>query len=191
MVFRNRGLTLVEMMIVCALLVILFGAAFHAFFSLIHGGTFSENLLEVNYHTQQAIHNITVDVKASSDNPDGIYHPRIEGGELRFKIVTGFDITSGTALYSDYWVCYYYDAANQQIIRRFRNNTGQLLTTAPPEFPGEPEKVIASYITSVNWTVDPDTCAVSVTVTSAKGSTEDNTRAEVTKSATVRPENTD
>jgi len=191
MLLRNKGLTLVEVMIVCALLVILFGTAFHAFFSLIRGGTFSENLLEVNYHTQQAILNITVDVKASSDNPDGIYRPRIEGGELRFKIVTGFDITSGTAVYSDYWVCYYYDETNQQIIRRFRNNAGQLLTAAPPEFPGEAEQVIASYITSVNWAVDPDTCAVSVSVTSAKGDAEDNTRAEVTKTAIVRPENTD
>ncbi|MCX7703827.1 MAG: prepilin-type N-terminal cleavage/methylation domain-containing protein [Planctomycetota bacterium] len=189
---NRKGLTLIEVMITCVLLVVLFGMTANLFFSMMRGGSFAENLLDVNYHTQQVIHNITTDIMSSSQNPDSIYKPRVVGDELRFKIVKGFNLATETAVYTDYWICYWYDTANKTVVRRFRNDSGQLLTSAPAEFAGsEAQQVIASYITNVSWSVDPQTVIVTISVTASKGSASDGTDATVTKNASVRPENTD
>jgi prepilin-type N-terminal cleavage/methylation domain-containing protein len=188
---KTKGMTLIEVIITCVILTILLSATTNLFFGMMGGGSYAENLLDVNFYSQQVIHNITTDVIASSQNPDSIYKPRIEGGELRFKIVNGFNVATETAVYTDYWICYYYDSVNKMVIRRFRNNSGQLLSTAPAEFPGPAEQVIASYITAVNWSVDASSVIVSISVTASKGDATRGTYATITKNAMVRPENTD
>ena len=189
---RRKGTTLVEVIIVCALIALLLGSAMGAFTQLLAASRFTDNLMEADFQSQNAINNISLDLRCSSHNTSGDYYPRVNGSELRFKVVNGFSMADEKATYTSYWVCYWYDTAGDRLVRRFRNDAGQLLTAAPAEFPGEAEQTVASNVTSVSWNVDSDTGLVFVSIKTAVGdANEVRSYAELTKSAYVLPQNMD
>ncbi|RKY13828.1 MAG: hypothetical protein DRP82_04880 [Planctomycetota bacterium] len=199
----RRGLTLIEVVIVLAIVTVLMGSVGLALAEILEASDFARNLIIANFESQRAMTEICRTLTASSRRKDSPYRPRNHNGELAFRMVRDFNASEEKAVYADFFVCYYLDDDTNTLRRRFRiaagSNPGGLITGPNPYhsawqqiqqlFPGPADQEVGRFITEFSFSIDDDLGIVSVSIVSTVGSGQ--TQASVRKSASVRPFNAD
>jgi len=190
---RQKGFTLIETAISLAVFLIILATAFTSITNMLTLSTASDWDMLVVTENQRGLRSIKYDLYSSSCNPHDSYHPRIVDGELRFCVVTGFNTITEKPIYS-YWdnfqVCYWYDEENHLLVRRFRDNTGQLLDEAPAQYPGPAAQTVSAYCTGFEFPEPINVnagCLVTIKLTNSIGKEEDPRYATITNEISVMP----
>jgi len=199
----RRGFTLIEVIIVLAIITVLMASVGLALAEILDASDFARNLNIANFESQRALTEICRTLTASSRRNNSPYRPRNYNGELAFRIVRDFDSSEERAVYADFFVCYYLDGNTHTLRRRFRipngSNPGALITGSFPYhsawqqiqqlFPGPADQEVGRFITNFSFSVDSNTGVVSVSIMATVGS--GKTQASIRKGASVRPFNID
>lgn len=194
------GFSLLEVIVAMALMMVIFGVALASTTRLLQFAELADRDMLVATENQRAMNELRNDINCSSRNCIGQYGPEVVGGELRFRVCTGFDDDSGTSTYSDYQVCYYHDAQRSTLVRRFYNadadpseidENGYLLNGVP-EFPLSGRSfVVSRHCTSVSFQLNVDAGMVTITITNSIGDPGSDTYTEYIKEFSVFPFNHD
>jgi hypothetical protein len=152
-----------------AVFMIIFGAAMSGTSRLMSFAEATDINMLVTTENQRAIREMKMDIYCSSKNTVGPFAPAAVGNELRFRVVTGFDQSTGLSTYSGYQVCYWQDPDRSLLVRFFRDANNNKLTDPPVEYPAGAEQVICQYCTGFNFGVEPNCGMVTVILTNSIG----------------------
>jgi len=116
----RRGFSLIEVTIALAIITVLMATVGFALSEILDASDYSRNLNTANFESQRAITEVIRTLRASSRRDGSQYRPRNYNGELAFRMVCDFDVTEERAVYTNFFICYYRDAASNTLRRRFR-----------------------------------------------------------------------
>ena len=202
---KDSGFSLIEVMVAMTIMLIIVGVAFTSVTRLMQFSEIADREMLVSTENQRGMIEIRNGLNCSSRNCVGQYGPEVVGGELRFRVCNGFDddtasASFGSSTYSDYQVCYYHNADNNTLVRRFYNADADLLTidangyllNPPPEYPmSASSHVISHYCTDASFDINVDAGMVTITLTNSIGAVGSIKYTIYTKEFTVFPFNHD
>lgn len=181
---KCRGFTVVEAVIAVTIIMVMTGVILGSLTSIFRATALSDNAMLTSTQNARAIAAIREDLLQTSRNFSRPYAPQVVGGELRFRKVSGFNTTTKSPIYESFYTCYYLDAAKHVLYRRFRDLAGDLLAAPAPE-------AVGNFVTVFTSSIDTDMQTVSITLTTSKGESALKEDAATTRTAVIKPFNTD
>ncbi len=179
-----RGFTVIEIVVATSIVVIMTGVILGSLTNMFRATTLSDNTMLTNTQNARAIGAMREDLMQTSRNFARPYAPQIVGSELRFRMLSGFNITTKTPTYDNFYTCHYLDTTRHVLYRRYRDLSGNLLSTPAPE-------PIGNFVTEFTPSIDTDTQNVTITLTTSKGEAAWSEDATTSRTIVITPFNTD